>query len=42
MCIIKPHEIYEIKTKYHSQIYDIYGTYLPAQYKYSGSASSGI
>ena len=42
MCIIKPHEIYKIKTKYHSQINDIYGTYLPAQYKYSGSASSGI
>ena len=42
MCIVNPHETYEIETTYRNQIYDICGTYSPAPYKHPDSASSRV
>ena len=42
MCMVKSYEMYEIKTTYRTQIYDICSSYSPAHYKHSDSASSGI
>ena len=42
MCMVNPHEIYEIKTTHRTKIYDICGSYSPAHYRHSDSASSGV
>ena len=41
MCMVNPHEIYKIGTTYRTQIYDICGSYLSANYKHSDSAFRG-